>query len=54
MLGHKNEAQYKKIIIIKSIFSCQAWGHIPLIVALRNLRQKICKFQDSLGYTGKP
>jgi hypothetical protein len=28
----------------------QVWWYIPIILALRRLRQEECKFQTSLGY----
>jgi hypothetical protein len=30
---------------------CRAWCHMPIIPALRKLRQEDCEFQASLGYT---
>jgi hypothetical protein len=38
----------------RKIIFYQAWWYIPVIPALRSLRQKDCKFKANLGWIGRP
>jgi hypothetical protein len=46
-------SHYLKYKIVKNIFS-QVWWYMPIIPALRRLRQKDLSLKASLGYMGRP
>jgi hypothetical protein len=40
--------------LISKLGCCQEWWFMPVILALKSLRQEDCKFKASLGYIARP
>jgi hypothetical protein len=49
-LKHQNP----HLLVVSILYSSQAWWYLPVIPALRSLRQKDCQFQASLGSAARP
>jgi hypothetical protein len=52
--GPEFKPQYHKKKKKKKVIRNQAWSHIPVIPALRRLRQEVQEFEAGLGYMVRP